>query len=69
MIGDVHVSILKMFHPPSDTAGTHAGISIHAMKSLVDDSCHVSLFHKEFKDSTLMKRHVTAIFSQRMTGM
>jgi hypothetical protein len=29
LIGDVGFSVLKMFHPPSDTAGTHAGISIH----------------------------------------
>jgi hypothetical protein len=65
LIGDVRVSALKMFHPPSDTlAPTHTGISIHTTKLLVDDCCRVSLFHKKFKDSTLTKRHiVTAIFS------
>jgi hypothetical protein len=47
-----------MFHPPSDTAGTQADISIHTAKSLVDDFCRVSLFHKEFNVSTLTKRHV-----------
>jgi hypothetical protein len=57
-IGDVRVSVLKMFHPPSDTADTSAGISIHTTKSLLDDSCRVSLFHKKFNDSTLTKRHV-----------
>jgi hypothetical protein len=39
LIGDVRLSVLKMFHPPSDTAGTRADISIHTMKSLVHDSC------------------------------
>jgi hypothetical protein len=55
LIGDVRVSVLKMFHQPSDTAGTHADISIHTMKSLVDDFCRVSFFHTKFNDSTLTK--------------
>jgi hypothetical protein len=58
LIGDVRVSVLKMFHPPSDIAGSHADISIHATKSLTDDFCRVSLFHKKFNDSTLTKRYV-----------
>jgi hypothetical protein len=58
LIGDVRVSVLKMFHPPSDTADTHTDISIHSTKSLVDDCCRVSLFHKKFNDSMLTKRHV-----------
>jgi hypothetical protein len=58
LIGDVHVSVLKMFRPPSDTAGTHPDISIHTTKSLLDDSCRVSIFHKKFNDSTLTKLHV-----------
>jgi hypothetical protein len=58
LIGDVHVSVLKTFYPPSDTAGTHADISIHTTKLLVDDSCRVSLFQKKFNDSTMTKRHV-----------
>jgi hypothetical protein len=57
LIGDVRVSVLKMFHPPSDTADTHADISIHTTKSLVDDCCRVSLLKKKFNDSTLTKRH------------
>jgi hypothetical protein len=32
LIGDVRFSLLKMFHPPSETAGTHAGISTHTTK-------------------------------------
>jgi hypothetical protein len=59
LIGDVRVSVLKMFHPPSNTADTHAGIFIHTMKSVVGDSCRVSLFHKKFNDSTLTKPHVS----------
>jgi hypothetical protein len=44
-----------MFHPPSDTAGTHAaGISIHTTKSLVDDSCRVSPLSQEIQWT---KRH------------
>jgi hypothetical protein len=54
LIGDVDVSVLKMFHSISDTASTHADISIQTTKSLVDDSCRLSLFHK-FSDSMLMK--------------
>jgi hypothetical protein len=52
---DFFFSVLKMFHPPSDTAGTHADIST---KSLVDDSCRVFFFHKKLNDSALTKRHV-----------
>jgi hypothetical protein len=55
LISNVHVSILKMFHSPSDTPGTHAGISKHTMKLITDDSCQISLFHKKFNDSMLMK--------------
>jgi hypothetical protein len=51
LIGDVRVSVLKTFHPPSDTAGTLAGISTHTTKSLVHDFYRVSLFHKKFNDS------------------
>jgi hypothetical protein len=29
LIGDVRVSVLKMFHPPSDTVGPQADISTH----------------------------------------
>jgi hypothetical protein len=35
LAGDVSVSVLRMFHPPSDTADTHVGISIHTTKSLL----------------------------------
>jgi hypothetical protein len=53
LIGDVRVSVLKMFHPRSDSADTHADISIHTTKSLLDDSCRLSIIHKKFNDSTL----------------
>jgi hypothetical protein len=58
LIGDVRVSVLKMFHPPSDTAGTHAGISIHTTKSLIWDCCRVSFFHKKPNDM-LTEWHVS----------
>jgi hypothetical protein len=51
LIGDDRSSVLKMFRPPSDTAGTHADITIHTTELLVDDSCRVSLFHKKFNDN------------------
>jgi hypothetical protein len=55
LIGDIRVSVLKMVHSPSDIADTHAGISIHTTKSLVEDFCRVSLFYRIFNDSTLTK--------------
>jgi hypothetical protein len=58
LIGDVRFAVLKMFHPPSDTADTHADIPIHTTKSLIDDFCRFSLFRMKFSDSTLTKRHV-----------
>jgi hypothetical protein len=54
LIGDVRVSVLKMYHPASDNADTHADISIHTMKLLADDSCLVSFFHKKLNDCMLM---------------
>jgi hypothetical protein len=56
LIGNICVSVLKMFHQPSDAAGTHLVISIHTIKSLTDDSCLVSLFSKKLNESMLMKR-------------
>jgi hypothetical protein len=57
LIGDVCFSVLKIFHSLSDLADTHADISIHTTKSLVDDFCQVSLFHKKFHESTMTKHH------------
>jgi len=59
LLGDIWISICEMLHLPSDSAGTNAGIYMHTMKSLVDDSCKVSLFHKKFNDILM-----TAIFLQ-----
>ena len=50
--------IFKMFHPSSNTARTHAHTSISTPKSLVNFCCRDFLFHKEFDDSTLAKRHI-----------
>jgi hypothetical protein len=69
LIGDVRVSVLKMYHPPPHTAD----ISINTAKSLVDDSCRVALFHKKFIDSTLMKlfvgdRHFLGVHGGNLTS-
>jgi hypothetical protein len=36
LMGDVCVSVPKMFQPLYDTAGTHADISTHTTKSLIE---------------------------------
>jgi hypothetical protein len=66
--GDVRVSSFKMFHPPSDTADTHAAISRHTTKSLVDDSWRVSLRRNSKKARWRNYMSVTPIFSQCMDG-
>ena len=50
--------IFKMFHPPSNTARTHAHTSISTLKSVVNFCSRDFLFHKELDDSTLAKRHI-----------
>ena len=50
--------IFIMFHPSSNTARTHAHTSISTLKSLVNFCNRDFLFHKEFDDSTLAKRHI-----------
>ena len=47
-----------MFHPSSNTARAHAHTSISMLKSLVNLCSKDFLFHKEFDDSTLAKRHI-----------
>ena len=47
-----------MFHLSSNTARTHAHTSISTLKSLVNFCSRDFLFHKEFDDSTLEKRHI-----------
>ena len=47
-----------MFHPSWNTARTHAHTSISTLKSLVNFCSRDFLFHKEFADSTLAKRHI-----------
>ena len=48
----------KMFHPSSNTARTHAHTFISTLKSLVNFCSRDFLFHKEFDDSTLARRHI-----------
>ena len=50
--------IFKMFHLPSNTARTHAHTSISMLKSLMNFCSKDFLFHKEFDDSMLAKRHI-----------
>ena len=50
--------IFKMFHPSSNTAHTHAHTSISTLKSLENFCSRDFLFHKEFDDSMLAKRHI-----------
>jgi hypothetical protein len=69
LISDVHVPVVKMFYPPSGITGTHAGITIHTKKSLVDNSCWVSLFHKNSMTAHGQNGMLAAIFSQCMMGM
>ena len=45
---------------PKNTARTHAHTSISTLKSLVNFCSRDFLFHKEFDDSTLAKRHIVA---------
>jgi hypothetical protein len=52
LIGNVGVTIFKVFHPPSDIASAHAGISVNVMKSPTD--VYISLvLHKNFCHCTL----------------
>jgi hypothetical protein len=67
LTGYVRISILKIFHPPPDYPGTHAGISMHTTKTLVGDIWRVSLYYKKFNDSTLMKLVGDSPFSQCVT--
>ena len=50
--------IFKMFHSSLNTARTHAHTSISTLKSVVNFCSRDFLFHKEFDDSTLAKRHI-----------
>ena len=47
-----------MFHPSSNTARTHAHTSTSMLKSVVNFCSRDFLFHKEFDDSMLAKRHI-----------
>ncbi|PSN33773.1 hypothetical protein C0J52_23794 [Blattella germanica] len=48
-------SLILVF--PSNTAGTHAGISVCTLKSLVNVNSRLFFFNEEFNDSTLLKRN------------
>jgi len=69
LISDCCVSIFKMFHPPSDTAGTEAGISIHT-KKLPTDACSelFSFTRNSFTACWQNYMSLTAILSQWIVG-
>jgi hypothetical protein len=56
LIGDVRVSVLKTFHPSSDSAGTMQASPYTPRSRSIDDSCRVTLCHKKFNNSTQTKR-------------
>ena len=62
LIGDVRVSIFEVFYPSSDTASTHAGISIHMTQSAVDICSGVVPVSEQFKHYTLAKCYVESHF-------
>jgi len=55
LILDAHVPIFKMLNPSPNTISTHAHISIHKLKSVVDISTGNFLFNEKINDSTLTK--------------
>ena len=57
-LNSLHFPVFKMFHPSSNTARTHAHTSISTLKSLGNFCSRDFLFHKEFDDSALAKRHI-----------
>jgi hypothetical protein len=68
LIGDISFFILKTFHTLSNIAGTHAGISIHTTKSLVNNCYQVRSFTRNSMTASWRQNmSVTAIISQRKT--
>jgi len=55
---DALVPIFKMLYPSSNTTSTHAHISIHTLKSVVNISGGNLLLNKKFNDGTLTKRNI-----------
>jgi len=58
LILDSRVPISKMLHPSSNTTSTHAHISIHTLKSVVNISSGNLLLNNKFNDGTLTKRNI-----------
>jgi len=55
LIVDARVPIFKMLYPSCNTTSTHAHISIHMLKSVVNISSGNLLFNKKFNDGMLTK--------------
>jgi hypothetical protein len=62
LIGHVNVSVFKVFHSPSDTAGTPAVISLHMTELSIDVCSCVVLLHKEFNHCILAKYIIDSHF-------
>jgi hypothetical protein len=58
LILDARVPIFKMLYPLSNTTSTHAHISIHTLKSVVNISSGNLFFNKKFNDGTLTKPNI-----------
>jgi hypothetical protein len=55
---DACVPIFKMLYPSSNTTSTHAHISIHTMKSVVNISSEDLLLNTKLNDDTRTKRNI-----------
>jgi len=68
MILDACAPIFKMLYPSSNTTSTHAHISIHTLKSVVNISSGNLLFNKKFNDGTLAKQNIADHFQSLVYG-
>jgi hypothetical protein len=55
---DARVPIFKVLYPSSDTSSTHAHISIHTLKSVVNIGSGNLVFNKKFNDGTPTKQNI-----------
>ena len=58
LILHARVPIFKMLYPSSNTTGTHAHISLHMLKSVVNISSRDLPLKEKFNDSMLTKQNI-----------
>ena len=58
LILDAGVPIFEMLYSSSNTSSTHAHISTHTLKSVVNISSGNLLFNKKFNEGALTKRNI-----------